>query len=83
MFEVQMCFWGVIANLSQFLRYVELSKLCGIFREDVVKVPHMNIKRYINQREFESFNIILSRANKCSVYILLTRIYILIIEKWN
>ena len=28
---------------------------------------YTNIKRYINQREFGSFNANLSRANKCSV----------------
>ena len=27
----------------------------------------MNIKRYINQREFASFNVNLSLANKCTV----------------
>ena len=63
-----MLFWGAIANLSEFLSYVQLPKLRGIFCKDMVEIPYyMNIKRYIKQREFRSFNVNLSRANKCSV----------------
>ena len=63
-----MLFWGAIANLSQFLCYAQLPKLRDIFCKDMVEIPYyMNIKRYINQREFRSFNVNLSLANKYSV----------------
>ena len=38
---------------------------------------YTNIKRHINQHEFGSFNVVLSRVNRCSVLVFLALVYTL------